>query len=107
MSIDVDNYFYPLVNPKEQLYDNPAILQFVRSEVVECNIFIPDTKGDGVNGKRLACLCFIGTYAQLRLYMTRIVPDCRRSDDDDQYTAEELRDRRPPLELRKLLIRAC
>lgn len=106
MSIDVDNYFYPLVSPKEQLYDNPAILQFVRSEVVECNTYIPDTKGDGVNGKSLGRLCFVGTYAHLRLYMTRLVYDYRTFDDDHQFTEAEVRDRHKPLELRKLLIRS-
>src|SRR3546814_3358689 len=88
------------------LFLNQATWPFVSCDTVVTNAFIPETTGDGFNGKSLNKLCYVGDYGHLKMYMSRLVVDHRTFDDDHLYSEEERKKRHPPLELRTLLARS-
>src|SRR3546814_6086127 len=86
----------------EQLFLKQATWPFVSCDTVVTNTFIPETTGDGFNGKSLNKLCYVGDYGHLKMYMSRLVVDHRTFDDDHLYSEEERKKRHPTLELRTL-----
>src|SRR3546814_12072839 len=75
----------------EQLFLKQATWPFVSCDTVVTNTFIPETTGDGFNGKSLNKLCYVGDYGHLKMYMSCLVVDHRTFDDDHLYSEEERR----------------